>query len=975
MASIDGGSRKLAAVMFTDIKGFSKKMAENETAAFELLRTHDALMRVIASKFEGKVVKSIGDSFMVDFASVVNAVKAGIDAQKRFWTFNKGKSEFDRIEIRIGIHLGDVMVTGDDMFGDGVNIASRIEAITEPNRICISADVYNQIKKKMDVKVFNMGEMQLKNIPDPVEVYEVLIDTIPELSQPSGTAQQARERRPLVDAEESEADEATSVEAAKKRGSTPIPMLQDTASQVEALYLKAERLYNEGKINEAEQIIEEIGNIDPSYHAAVEKKKEDDEKEKQVHEHYERAGAFIREGKFDQAEEEVKKIFQMFPLHGGAQQLQLQIEDERYRKTEEERQQRLDQDRKTRAEKDQQVDVLTKKTEEQIEKGELVEARASLQKIYSLDPNFTAGERLEEKLRRAEAAKVERERQKAFLDEEKQREELIAQNQERQVEREQTRARHQQEEVQPTRFSTKVLVWSAITIILVIVLYTQYPHLKRSLFPVSASIAVLPLHYSPGGHGEEPLRYVVPQFIAQDLARIERIQVVVPTKNPPASSDFDKVAADFQVRYVLHGSLERSDRGFTVTLSLFDSQHGAELFSDKFDSDYLALNGTRQKIVDAILEATKVEGQPPVPSPLPSNDSAYIFYVSGVYRLSVPQNSSLEEADVDFTKSTEFDSTFGSAYAGRADVRIGHCLLSEYPDGELLREAGDFAQKALRLNPNDPTPYRELAEINFLAHHFDKVNANVQSSLALQPDNPRCYALLAQVALVGGNYELALSNALLAEKISPDDPYIQIVVGTTQQFKGLYADAVNSFRQSITLGFPESFVTARFLMNGWSSQENYLELIQYFEKDLSLHPDDYRTYYWISRAYQMKPSVNDFKSWSDKGTKLLSDYVFKHPDDAKAHAYLGLFLSREGKADDGEAEMNRAITLAPNSTEILFRQADMYAIQKKIPLAVGALKSALARNFDLSEILNPDFAVIKSDPAFMSAIILKTDTE
>src|SRR5512135_1792878 len=102
MASIDAGSRKLAAVMFTDIKGFSMKMAQNETAAFELLRTHDALMRVIASKFEGKVVKSIGDSFMVDFASAVNAVKAAIDAQKRFWTFNNGKSDFDRIEIRIG---------------------------------------------------------------------------------------------------------------------------------------------------------------------------------------------------------------------------------------------------------------------------------------------------------------------------------------------------------------------------------------------------------------------------------------------------------------------------------------------------------------------------------------------------------------------------------------------------------------------------------------------------------------------------------------------------------------------------------------------------------------------------------------------------------------------------------------------------------------------------------------------------------
>jgi adenylate cyclase len=240
----DAGSRKLAAVMFTDIKGFSKKMAQNESAAFELLRTHDALMRVIASKFEGKVVKSIGDSFMVDFASAVNAVKAGIDAQKRFWTFNKGKSEFDKIEVRIGIHLGDVMVSGDDMYGDGVNIASRIEAITEPNRVCITADIYNQVKNKMDIKVYRMGELRLKNIPDPVEVYEVLIESIPELAEPSGTAQQFLAQKPEA-SQEADANEANKVEAAKKRGITPVPQIQDTASQVESLYKKAEQLYNE----------------------------------------------------------------------------------------------------------------------------------------------------------------------------------------------------------------------------------------------------------------------------------------------------------------------------------------------------------------------------------------------------------------------------------------------------------------------------------------------------------------------------------------------------------------------------------------------------------------------------------------------------------------------------------------------------------------------------------------------------------
>ena len=124
MPSIEVETRKLTAIMFTDIKGFSKKMAQNEAVAFELLKTHDALLRVLAAKFDGRVIKSIGDSFMIDFASAVNAVRCAIEAQKRFSHFNKDKAELDKIEIRVGIHLGDVIIRDEDIIGDGVNIAS-----------------------------------------------------------------------------------------------------------------------------------------------------------------------------------------------------------------------------------------------------------------------------------------------------------------------------------------------------------------------------------------------------------------------------------------------------------------------------------------------------------------------------------------------------------------------------------------------------------------------------------------------------------------------------------------------------------------------------------------------------------------------------------------------------------------------------------------------------------------------------------
>jgi class 3 adenylate cyclase/TolB-like protein/predicted Zn-dependent protease len=973
--SKDAGTRKLAAVMFTDIKGFSKKMAQNETAAFELLRTHDALMRVIASKFEGKVVKSIGDSFMVDFASAVNAVKAAVDAQKRFWTFNRGKSEFDKIEVRMGIHLGDVMISGDDMYGDGVNIASRIEAITEPSRICISADIYNQVKNKMDVKVSRMGEMQLKNIPDPVEVYEILIDSIPELATPSKTAQQALNQKPVEDAAASEADEANSVEAAKKRGSTPVPQVQDTASQVESLYKKAEKLYNEGKIGESERIIDEIAKIDPSYHAAVERKKEEEDKERQVHEHYEQAGTYLREGKFDLAEQEVRKIFQMYPLHVGAQQLQLQIEEERYRKTEEERQQRLDQERKVREEKDQQVDEFTKKIEEHIEKEELSEARELLQKIYALDPNFTAGERIEEKLRRADAAKLERERQQAYLEEEKKREDLIAQNQERQLEREQKRVQHQHEQVAPPKFNATPILWTSAIVILVIVAYLVYPQVKRTLFPVSASIAFLPLNDSQSNQGEDPLRLVVPTFLAQDLAHVERVQVVMPTRTSLRGADYQKIAGELQVRYVLHGTVARTDQGFSLNLRLFDAEQDADLFSEKFDGDFLVLNRTRQSIVKAILEATKMEGGPPSIPDLVTNSLAYAKYLNGLSLLSSWSLPNLEQANRDFEESAALDSTFGSAYAGMAEVRIAQYMSEARPEDNLLREAFDLSQKALRLNPNDPFSYRDLATIYFMRHQFDKVSANVEKSLDFQPEDARSYGILSQLAVVQGDYDLALQNALQAVKIMPDDPSLKIVLGIAEQFKGSYPDAIDAFKQAITLGFPDSLVTARYLLNAWSAQEDYSAPIQYYQKSLQDYPNDYRIYYWISRAFQMKPSINDFKEWSGKGRAILSDHLDKNPGDAIARAYLALFLSREGKADDGEAEMNRAVSLAPNSTEILFRQADMYAIQKKNSLAVASLRAALDRNFSFAEILSPDFALLKSDTAFTSVVIRKTDAK
>jgi TolB-like protein/class 3 adenylate cyclase len=213
----EGETRKLAAIMFTDVKDFSKKMGENEIAAMEILKVHDHIMRDVVAKYGGVVIKSLGDSLMVDFPSAVNAVRCAIEAQERFWKYNTNKPEFEKIQIRIGIHLGDVINLGNDIYGDGVNIAARIEAITEPNRICVSAEIYNQVKNKMPVRAYNMGVIDLKNIAEPVEVYQLLLDSIPELSEPSESAQHILTHGQLETISSQEQEEARRVEAARQR--------------------------------------------------------------------------------------------------------------------------------------------------------------------------------------------------------------------------------------------------------------------------------------------------------------------------------------------------------------------------------------------------------------------------------------------------------------------------------------------------------------------------------------------------------------------------------------------------------------------------------------------------------------------------------------------------------------------------------------------------------------------------------------
>jgi adenylate cyclase len=169
------GERKLAAILVSDIVGYSRLAGANEDLTLARLRAlRSDLIDPIVSVHRGRIVKRTGDGAFVEFRSVVDAVRCAIEAQNGIIERNVGVPPEQRIEFRIGIHLGDVVEESDgDLMGDGVNIAARLEGICPPNGVCLSEDAYRQVRSRLDLAVTDLGDQTLKNIAEPVRVYTI----------------------------------------------------------------------------------------------------------------------------------------------------------------------------------------------------------------------------------------------------------------------------------------------------------------------------------------------------------------------------------------------------------------------------------------------------------------------------------------------------------------------------------------------------------------------------------------------------------------------------------------------------------------------------------------------------------------------------------------------------------------------------------------------------------------------------------
>jgi TolB-like protein len=172
MAS-DHVERRLAAILAADVVGYSRLMGEDEAGTARAVREHREAAAPIVASHGGRLVKTMGDGVLLEFPSVVSAVECAIAIQKQMSDRNAGVSEAKQIRYRMGVNLGDVLVDADDILGDGVNIAARLEAISEPGGICISSSAYEQVRGKIAVEFMDLGEQTLKNISRPVRAYSL----------------------------------------------------------------------------------------------------------------------------------------------------------------------------------------------------------------------------------------------------------------------------------------------------------------------------------------------------------------------------------------------------------------------------------------------------------------------------------------------------------------------------------------------------------------------------------------------------------------------------------------------------------------------------------------------------------------------------------------------------------------------------------------------------------------------------------
>src|SRR5215831_20078062 len=179
--------RRLATILMADVFGYSRMMGENEERTVQILQGHREVFDQLLKAHRGRVFNTAGDAILAEFPSAVEAVRCATEIQTALRTRNEHLPEAARMWFRIGINLGDVIVQGGDLLGDGVNVAARIQTVADPGGICVSGSVFDQIQNKLSLQFRQLGEKSFKNIAQPVRTFSLDLEGAPAVRVAGGT--------------------------------------------------------------------------------------------------------------------------------------------------------------------------------------------------------------------------------------------------------------------------------------------------------------------------------------------------------------------------------------------------------------------------------------------------------------------------------------------------------------------------------------------------------------------------------------------------------------------------------------------------------------------------------------------------------------------------------------------------------------------------------------------------------------------
>ncbi|MCX6134782.1 MAG: hypothetical protein NTU47_13295 [Ignavibacteriales bacterium] len=924
----EGGTRKLAAIMFTDVKDFSKKMGENEGAAMEVLKIHDDAMRDLVARNTGVVIKSLGDSFMVDFSSAVNAVRCAIEAQELFHKHSTGKPEFEKIQIRIGIHLGDVMTIGNDLYGDGVNIAARIEAITEPNRICVSSEIYNQVKNKMPIRAYNMGSIDLKNIAEPVEVFELLLDSIPGLSEPSESAKSRPTRRKadLVAAQEHE--EATRVEAAKQ------------------------------KVDDAQE-------------------RDNAEKMARANEHYAKAEEYFKAGDLTKAEEEIKEIYKVVQIHYEAQMLILQVEEQRAVRDEDDRRRRVKEEKQRKEdERKQRIEKCLDVALGFVEQEQYQEALNALQEVYTLEPNNEQAKRIEKQVQFAEEARLERQRLETLAEDERAKEESLKVERQRAEEvakvtlEKVAAARKEQQRVPKTK------IYIGITAVVLLLLGATATYLlTRVSLRKPGTIAVLP--FSAGQADDGYIGEALSAFVADEVAKTPTVLVVDPASAHVFGANtalLQSQASPTGITHALRGSVSVNGTSVTLKAQLFELGDEKALWETTLQGTIPDLNSLAAQTGAALFKFMDIEAAPRTAARRSENAEAFALYLRGFVLSLHPGGTSTQQAIVYLHDALRQDSTLTPA-----KLTLARVMLNEYQQGKrdeaMLETAFSFVREAVKADPNNASAHATLGQAYRYMQQFDRARNEIAAGLSLQPGNAACNREHALLSLIQGNTDEALQYAELAMKTDPRHYRSYEVKGIIDLFKDQHEDASRQFEQATLLGGPDSLLTVGYKFRLWVSLDQEDRVLDYCQRMMETSDDRTKIllHYWMGRAYSLKGKLNESNASFDQGITLAEQVVLtKDPRDVATLAAYALLQARRAKTPKRAVQaIEQAMALDSAASKLHYWKARVHAIQNDKQGAIAELTKAVSLQYIFTEILDPDFLSVWQEPGFKAAIIRK----